>query len=229
MGAGACAIACDPPGHTGRDRVAGRACPRWRRGRVAAALLLALLLAPSVALGQEIITFTRPDGGLSIVNPAPACLRQLQRPVGTPTRPNECPPLGLTRAQAVQWVRQKDVPATATDVVIHPDRSALPATRGLRDAWRKSGSVVTVDLPAARRVRARQVLAVIDKKIAKSLTDTRRAEDEANTVLQGQLVTYRNSLRTIRAAVATDLATVTTPDAIEAWTPVYPADPGPGQ
>ena len=67
------------------------------------------------------IVYERPDGGVSQIVPAPEFVQQLMDG-------------GMTEAQAIEAVRQKDVPAGATKVEII-DASDLPS-RELRNRWR---------------------------------------------------------------------------------------------
>ena len=97
------------------------------------------------ASAQERIVYTRLDGGVSVVIPAETCLQQLMRPTATPTLPGECPALGVNRAGAVNWIRDKDVPPEASgirilDAATLPPRSRLDAggkKQYVRDAWRQ--------------------------------------------------------------------------------------------
>ena len=113
---------------------------------------LALFALPADA--QERIIYTRPDGGASMVIPAETCLQQLMRPIAIPTRPGECPALGVNRAGALNWIREKDVPPGASNIRIL-DATALPPrnrtdatgnTQNVRDAWRQHpDGTVTID------------------------------------------------------------------------------------
>ena len=103
---------------------------------------------------QERIIYTRPSGEVSIVIPAEICLQQLMRPVAIPTPPGECPALGVNRAGAVNWIRDKDVPPGASDIRILdaatlPPRSRMDAggkKQHVRDAWRQHpDGTVTID------------------------------------------------------------------------------------
>lgn len=106
------------------------------------------------ASAQERIVYTRLDGGVSVVIPAETCLQQLMRPTATPTIPGECPALGVNRAGAVNWIRDKDVPPGASNIRIL-DATALPPrsrtdaggkTQHVRDAWRQHpDGTVTID------------------------------------------------------------------------------------
>jgi hypothetical protein len=70
------------------------------------------------------IAYQRPDGGVSVVIPAPAYVQQL---MGS----------GMTEAQAIDAIRQRDVPADAVAVEVL-EAADLPQTREGRNRWRLS-------------------------------------------------------------------------------------------
>lgn len=116
-------------------------------------LLVTCWLLPAPGHAAERIVYTRPDGGVSVVNPAPACLAELARPLGTPSGPSQCPALGLAGAEALEWIRQQVVPPEATNVRI-VDSASLPPrqetdsqgdSRVVRNAWRDQGGQIVVD------------------------------------------------------------------------------------
>ena len=185
---------------------------------------LILVLLPAWAMAQnEIISFTRSDGGVSVVVPAEACLSDLQQSPGALLRGGSCPALGHTRAQALAWIRQRDVPSSAVDVSIH-DRSQLPDRR-FRDAWRKTGGTMGVDMPTARDIRAREVREQIQEKLTQSERDGQVALDEGKANVEAQHRAYRVQLRLVRTRVRTDLDALSTPDELKAWSPAYPPFP----
>ena len=98
------------------------------------------------AWADNVITYKRAtDGGLSVVNPSPLCLSQLQRPISTPIIKGECPPLSLTAQQAIEWIRDKNVPKNAIGTTIH-DRSLLPNRKTTcRNGWVKVENIIIVD------------------------------------------------------------------------------------
>lgn len=199
-------------------------------GKIIAALYIGTMAGlfglplPALWAQNEVIVFTRPDGGVSVVNPAPECLAQLQRPLGSPTVPGQCPVSGLTLAGALDWIRQKDVPANATHVTVR-DRSELSPSRRFRDAWRIQAGVVHVDLPAARVIREREIARAIDKEIAASAVAGQTAWDARDNVTATAHETYRNALRALRGQLATDLAAIADLATLDTWTPVYPRSP----
>ena len=96
------------------------------------------------ASADEVITFVRAeDGGVSVVSPAPNCLKQLESPIPLPDDQSGCPALGLSHTEALAWIRQQDVPADATEVSVQ-DRTQLPVDRTARDRWKKAGGVISI-------------------------------------------------------------------------------------
>lgn len=69
------------------------------------------------------IVYQRPDGGVSVVIPAPAYVQHLMAE-------------GMNETQAVEHIRQKDVPADAVAVEVM-EAADLP-TRDTRNRWRQS-------------------------------------------------------------------------------------------
>lgn len=89
------------------------------------------------------IAYTRPDGGVSIVSPAPNAIRE--------DEPEE---------QFIERIRLKDVPKDALNVRVI-DEAECPADRTFRKAW-KLGEGIEIDMPKAREVhrdRLRQIRA----------------------------------------------------------------------
>ena len=196
----------------------------WRS--VAGAVLAGILLLASWSTiwAEEVITFVRPDGGVSVVIPAPTCLQELQRAIGTPTGPGECPALGLTPRQAVEWVRDKDVPPPATGVTIQ-NRTTLPNSRRFRDAWRSQGGVVSVEMTEARKIRQTELEREIDKKIQDSTATGVSAGDAGNAAKDAAHKTYRQSLRALKAGLPASLAAIPDPEGLAQWAPTYSVQP----
>lgn len=103
------------------------------------------------------ILFTRPDGGVSIIIPAPE----------------------ITIARALQ-----DVPADAVNVEV-VDADAIPNDRTFRAAWKQEGKALAVDVPKAkdiaheiRRTKRAEEFAPHDQVIALRLPGEAEAEAE---------------------------------------------------
>jgi hypothetical protein len=86
--------------------------------------------------------YTRPDGGVSIVNAAPKA--GLERVLGP-----------LTDEQYKAHVLERSIPADATDVTELPVDWSPPEDRTFRDAWKNDKGNVTVDLARAKAIAAK--------------------------------------------------------------------------
>jgi len=144
------------------------------------------------------ILYTRPDGGVSIVQP-------VRNTVG------EVP--GITDAEIEQRAFAK-LPADAINSQFI-DLSAIPADRTFRNAWRQNGATVQIDLPAARafmekrieeqrRIKIRDVLerealgenvsvekASIRAINARALVDAAQTPEELKVVMPAVLIAVR--------------------------------------
>ena len=86
------------------------------------------------------IVYTRPDGGVSIVVPAPGFVASF-----------------ATEDEAIATIQAKDVPADATNVEVM-DRAQIPALREYRNAWEKLGAgPPTVNMPKARLLHVERI------------------------------------------------------------------------
>ena len=168
-----------------------------------------LWLVPLRALGQtQVIPCALPGGQVVVIHPAPSYV-------------NKQMAAGMTRAQVLDAIQQKDAPAEA---VCGPpvDRATLPGRR-FRDAWREAGGAVVVDLPLARQQRARELGREIDGKIQASADRELAASDADDLARQAAHKAHRNHLRALQAALAAHLGALMTPEALHAWTPIYRA------
>ncbi len=91
----------------------------------------------------ERIVFTRPDGGVSVVCPAPGV--------------------------DIAVVLARSIPGDATDVTV-VDETALSTDREFRNAWRQFGGVVSIDMPAAREIHAERINAA-KRTVARDLVE----------------------------------------------------------
>lgn len=83
---------------------------------------------------MKAIAYTRPDGGISIIHPAPQAnvVKDFLR-MGNQTMAATIQ--AMTYDQFVEWIRDKDVPAGSTNTQII-DTTTIPTDRSQRDAWR---------------------------------------------------------------------------------------------
>lgn len=151
------------------------------------------------------IVYSRPDGGVSIVVPAPEMVARFD-----------------TEAEALAAIQAKDVPADATNVEIM-DLNQIPVSREFRDAWEKPGAgVPVVNMPKARVLHAKKITAAR----IKAITMLQRRADEAT--LEGRTADATKAAND-RAAVeglnlttiATQIAATANPTALSA---IWPAE-----
>lgn len=87
------------------------------------------------------IIYTRPDGGVSIINPSPNFLATFQ-----------------TEQDGLDAIIAKDVPGDASDVQT-VDASSIPTDRTFRDALRQTAGVFSVDMVKARETHTANIAA----------------------------------------------------------------------
>lgn len=209
----------------------------YTKRRYLALVVVALFfcaLWPTGGRAESVVVYTRPDGGVSVVSPAPALIVEFLRygrATGTltwsgPPRTSPQDVMSLTEAEAaaLAFVRGKAVPPDAVDIAV-VDRAVLPVSREFRNAWRRAGPGVRVDVPAARAIRATQVRAEIRKRLVKSAEDQAAFDPVTDAARVAAHESYRRQLRAVLTSLTADLATLMTPNALAAWSPVWPADP----
>jgi hypothetical protein len=87
-------------------------------------------------------SYTRPDGGVSIVHAVPKV--QLERLFGP-----------MTDEQYEAHVRTRSIPPDAIDVTKLPVDWTPPEDRTFRDAWKHDKGNVTIDLAKAKAIAAK--------------------------------------------------------------------------
>lgn len=161
---------------------------------------------------SKVICYTRGDGGVSVVVPSATRLAELMAS-------------GMTEDQAVESIRQKDVPPTATNVCI-TDRAAVPADRRFRNTWRQTGAAApAVDMPLARAQRMNEVRAERVPKLESVDWRIARAVDKGDLLAEASLRAYRQKLRDVPQTEQPNVDACTTPEALIAWQPTWPTDP----
>ena len=114
------------------------------------------------------IIYTRPDGGVSVVNPAPNARLVTE-----------------TEDEFVERIRAKDVPVDASDVQI-VEESALTNDRRFRNAWRQTAGVISVDMPAARAIHSERIANAQVAEIARLKVEERKERLLSNTAKADQ-------------------------------------------
>ena len=149
------------------------------------------------------IVYTRPDGGVSVVCPAPEYVARF-----------------TTEAEALDAIRAKDVPADAANVYVC-DVAEVPASRRFRNCWRQAGTAPpSVSLPLARTQRMAEIRAERDKRLVASDGQIARAQDIGTPAEVAALKTYRQALRDVPQAI--DLGTLPTAEALATFDLVWP-------
>lgn len=156
---------------------------------------------------MKVIVYSRPDGRVSVVNPAPRHIAELMAG-------------GITEDEAIASVQAKDVPLDATNVEIM-EQSLILTSREFRNAWEKSGAgVPTINMPKARIIHAKKIIAAKDRAIivlqrrADEATIEGRAADATQTANDKTAIEGLNL-----ATIATRIAGAANPTALSAIWP----------
>lgn len=155
----------------------------------------------------NVIVYSRPDGGISVVYPAYGDRFRL---------PNDTDDDLVARCLA-------KLPTDASDVAVI-DGAAIPSDRTFRAAWTAAAGTVTVDMPKARaihldRIRAERevALAALDVEFSKAIGAKDQAAADA-------VEAKRQALRDLPASVASILNAAATPEALKAIDPKQTVD-----
>ncbi len=166
-------------------------------------LTFVLCLVVSPAFAQDRIVFTRPDGGVSVVIPAPEFLAQFG-----------------TLAEGMAAVQARSVPPSAADIQII-DSSAVLSDRTFRNAWRQSGGVFSTDMPLAREIHAERMAVAQAAEIARLKIEERKERLKGNTAQADSHAATVTALEALDLNVlATQIAAAPNPTALSA---IWPA------
>lgn len=111
------------------------------------------------------IMYTRPDGGVSIVHPAPiAHLRKHPRFAK------------MTQAEYEAHVWERSVPKDAINPQYISDID-IPEDREFRAAWKQSGKKAVVDMEKAKEIHMNKIRLKRNKKLAKLDIETMKGVD----------------------------------------------------
>ena len=171
-----------------------------------AVFVLILVVSATAAWADHLkIVYTRPDGGVTVVGPAPEFVATFP-----------------TEVEALAVIQAEDVPVDAADVEV-VDRSTIPTDRWFRDAWTRpvGGGLIGVDMAKARVIQAGKIQGARRSQINRLLIDEDRARLEGRTVAANQHAADRASLGGMDlAAVAASIAGAANPTALKA---IWPA------
>lgn len=179
------------------------------------------------------IAYTRPDGGVSVVHPAPDGRLWLRE--GRSVEAGHARRRGVADAEmlAAGWaleteaawltrIRAKDVPPDAQDVR-EVDAESLPGRRW-RDAWKLGAQGCGVCPVKARDLCVAEIRAERDRRLEASDGPALRAQDRGKPAEIEAWRAYRQALRDLPAAVATETAAYD-PDSLAAYAPPWPSPP----
>ena len=154
------------------------------------------------------IVYSRPDGGVSVVCPAPAYIAQLMAG-------------GATEDEAITAVQAKDVPPDATNIEVM-ELASLPSNREFRNAWEKPGAgVPTVAMSKARDIHAERMAHVQVAEIARLKVEERKERLNDNTAQADAHAATVIALEALDLNVlATQIAAAPNPTALAAVWPV---------
>lgn len=126
---------------------------------------------------------------------------------------------GLTEAQAIELLRQKDQPPGVVQTLVI-EKDALPKDVYFHGAWLWSAQFgrVEVDMPKARLMHMGEIRAVRDKELAKLDGPQLAALATGNTIEQARIAAQRQILRDIPQTF--DLSSFLTPETLKAAWPV---------
>ena len=156
---------------------------------------------------MQVITYQRLDGGVSVCHSVIS---------------SDDPP-GFTEADALARALSKDIPPTASNIVVRSP-SALPARR-FRNAWRHQANMIGESLPDCRSLKLDWLRIERDRRLVASDPKMLRANEQGTAQEQADWKAYRQALRTLPATIQTDLQSKTTADEIDLYSPAWPVEP----
>jgi len=115
------------------------------------------------------IIFENEEGGVSVIIPAPNC--------------------GLT----IEQIAQKDVPKGKDYEIV--DTVNIPSDRYFRNAWRKNGKAVEVDMTKAVEIQKNVIRAERAPILADLDVQYMRAMEKVDTARQAEMATEKQALR----------------------------------
>ena len=149
------------------------------------------------------IVYTRPDGGVSVVAPAPDFVAGFK-----------------TEADAIAAVQAQNIPIDATNI-LECTVADIPINRTFRDAWERDlvGAVpIRTDMLQARVIHMGRIRAARDEKLKTLDGPWMRANGQGNAIEAGRIEAERQRLRDIPQTL--DLTAATTPETLKATWPV---------
>jgi hypothetical protein len=130
-------------------------------------------------MSSKVIVYTRADGGVSVVRPAPASRLD-----------------GEAENDWLARVTAKAVPMDASNVGI-VDASTLPPERNFRAAWTVAGREVTVDIIKARDVQRDKMRRARTSKMETLDADYMRAMERGDQAAMRTIASRKQELRDV--------------------------------
>jgi hypothetical protein len=93
----------------------------------------------------------------------------------------------------------------------------IPQSREFRNAWKREGESVIVDMPAASEIHMNRIREVRDKKLAELDIEYMRADEVNDGQLKAQLASQKQALRDLPETF--NLSVATTPEELSAMWP----------
>ena len=143
------------------------------------------------------IIYTRPDGGLSVVNPVINTIGEI---------------VGFTEEQALQRALVKLPKDAINPQIVEPQ--VIPADRTFRNAWAHGGDKVIHDMPKCREIWKDRLRAARTPKLSALDVEYLIADEKGDSVLKAQIVAKKQILRDVTSNPAIDAAA--TPEDLKA-------------
>lgn len=151
------------------------------------------------------IFFTRPDGGISVVCPAPKFMARF-----------------LNQSLAMAAVRARSIPRD-TVAVWEGNIADLPYRGSFRNAWRQGpGPSIVMDMVEARVIKMGQIRVERDEKLDQADDDLKVAQDDGNLEEENLIRERRKILRDLPATIQFDLGGIVDPAELDVFEPVWP-------
>lgn len=106
---------------------------------------------------------------------------------------------------------------------IEANTGGLKKPRAFRDAWRDNGTKVVHDMAKARAIKTGHIRAERDKRLPVEDIELMKATEAGDTPKADAIKAKKQKLRDMPATIQPDLGAITTPEALEAFEPAWPA------
>ena len=124
--------------------------------------------------------------------------------------------------EVAKWSAANQAQVVSARAILPAD---IPAARSiaLRDAWEDDGAKITVNMAKARVNKVDyEVRPERDARLRALDVVYMRADEAGNVADKQRIAIKKQKLRDLPATIQPDLDSITTPEALEAWKPVWP-------